>query len=134
MTSPDWVPIMRRAKALVTDSGGITCHAAIVSRELGVPCVVGTRRATTVLRTGEEITVDGAEGTVYEGALAAPTVAVTEHAAPATTESTGTKLYVNLAMAEHAKQVAAQQVDGVGLLRAEFLLTEALDGVHPRSS
>jgi pyruvate,water dikinase len=131
MTSPDWVPIMRRAKALVTDSGGITCHAAIVSRELGVPCVVGTRRATTVLRTGEEITVDGAEGTIYEGTLAAPSVTVTEHAAPAA-ESTGTRLYVNLAVADHAAEVAAQPVDGVGLLRAEFLLTDALGGEHPK--
>ena len=67
MTSPDWVPTMRRAAALVTDGGGITCHAAIVSRELGVPCVVGARNATTVLRDGELVTVDGAQGVVYEG-------------------------------------------------------------------
>jgi len=133
MTSPDWLPIMRRAAALVTDGGGITCHAAIVSRELGVPCVVGTRRATTVLRTGEEITVDGAEGTVYEGAIpaVAAVASVTERAAPAV-ESTGTRLYVNLAMADHAAEAAAQPVDGVGLLRAEFLLTAALDGEHPK--
>ena len=64
MTSPDWVPTMRRAAALVTDGGGMTCHAAIVSRELGVPCVVGARTATTVLRDGELVTVDGAPGTV----------------------------------------------------------------------
>ncbi len=67
MTSPDWVPTMRRASALVTDGGGMTCHAAIVSRELGVPCVVGARTATTVLRDGEMVTVDGAQGVVYEG-------------------------------------------------------------------
>jgi len=67
MTSPDWVPTMRRAGALVTDGGGMTCHAAIVSRELGVPCVVGARTATSVLRDGEIVTVDGAQGAVYEG-------------------------------------------------------------------
>jgi pyruvate,water dikinase len=69
MTSPDWVPTMRRAGALVTDGGGVTCHAAIVSRELGVPCVVGARNATRVLRDGEVVTVDGAQGVVYEGDL-----------------------------------------------------------------
>ena len=67
MTNPDWVPTIRRAAALVTDGGGMTCHAAIVSRELGVPCVVGTRQATTVLRTGELVTVDGRRGKVFEG-------------------------------------------------------------------
>ena len=71
MTSPDWVPTMRRAAAIVTDGGGMTCHAAIVSRELGVPAVVGARNATTVLRDGELVTVDGAQGTVTEGAVAA---------------------------------------------------------------
>ncbi|HYA69348.1 MAG TPA: phosphoenolpyruvate synthase, partial [Acidimicrobiales bacterium] len=145
MTSPDWVPIMRRAAALVTDGGGMTCHAAIVSRELGVPCVVGSRDATTVLRDGEMVTVDGAQGLVYEGAettaagigiapvLAA--VAPVEGAAAASRSGSGvlaTRLYVNLAIAEHAEAVAAQAVDGVGLLRAEFMVADALGGVHPR--
>ena len=71
MTNPDWVPVIRRAGALVTDSGGMTCHAAIVSRELGVPCIVGTRRATTVLHDGMVVTVDGAHGVVYEGDVVA---------------------------------------------------------------
>ena len=75
MTSPDWVPTMRRAAAIVTDGGGMTCHAAIVSRELGVPAVVGARTATTVLRDGELVTVDGAQGTVTEGAVAPAVVA-----------------------------------------------------------
>ena len=75
MTSPDWVPTMRRAAAIVTDGGGMTCHAAIVSRELGVPAVVGARTATTVLRDGELVTVDGAQGTVTEGAMAPAAVA-----------------------------------------------------------
>ncbi len=139
MTSPDWVPTMRRASALVTDGGGITCHAAIVSRELGVPCVVGARNATTVLRDGEIITVDGAKGEVYEGDLihtgtssasvaAAPEHATVEHAPL----PLATRLYANLAFAEHAEEVAAMDVDGVGLLRAEFMVTDALKGVHPK--
>jgi pyruvate,water dikinase len=136
MTNPDWVPTIRRAAAVVTDGGGMTCHAAIVSRELGVPCVVGARSATTTLRDGELVTVDGAEGTVYEGEVRRPSATVA--AAPTTAvtvtpvEPLATRIYVNLAMAEHAEEVAAQPVDGVGLLRAEFLLTDALGGVHPR--
>ncbi len=70
MTAPDWVPLMRKAAAIVTDSGGMTCHAAIVSRELGIPCVVGTAEATKVLRDGELVTVDAGEGVVTEGATA----------------------------------------------------------------
>ena len=70
MTAPDWVPLMRRAAAIVTDSGGMTCHAAIVSRELGIPCVVGTAEATRVLRDGEVVTVDATRGVVTEGATA----------------------------------------------------------------
>jgi len=143
MTSPDWVPTMRRASALITDGGGITCHAAIVSRELGVPCVVGARNATTVLRTGEIVTVDGAEGAVYEGDLlyqpgAAPALLHTALTAARTSAGTeralplATRLYVNLAFADHAEEVAALDVDGVGLLRAEFMVTDALNGVHPK--
>ncbi len=137
MTSPDWVPVLRRAGALVTDGGGMTCHAAIVSRELGVPCVVGTRRATELLRDGELVTVDGAKGVVLEGDRA-PVTAVTAEArgagpAPVAVSPIATKLYVNVAMADQAERVAALPVDGVGLLRAEFLLTEALAGRHPRA-
>ncbi len=140
MTNPDWVPVLRRAAALVTDGGGMTCHAAIVSRELGVPCVVGTRTATQVLRDGEVVTVDGRRGTVSEGdnvaALTAPARAGggdTERREPGvSTEPLGTHLYVNLAMADHAERVAALPVDGVGLLRAEFMVTDALGGRHPR--
>src|SRR5690606_25287530 len=75
MTNPDWVPTIRRAAAVVTDGGGMTCHAAIVARELGVPCVVGARTATSQLRDGELVTVDGAEGVVYEGEVAAAAAA-----------------------------------------------------------
>lgn len=130
MTAPDWLPAIRKAAALVTDSGGMTCHAAIVARELGLPCVVGARTATTTLHNGVRVTVDGAKGTVVEGS--AGTVR-----APARTteqpivESLATRIHVNLAMPDQAEQVAALPVDGVGLLRAEFLLTEALGGEHP---
>jgi len=148
MTSPDWVPTMRRAAALVTDGGGMTCHAAIVTRELGVPCVVGARNATTVLRDGELVTVDGAKGEVYEGAVSLVTARITPGTAgtlpmaamagpgmapaPAPAPVLATRLYVNLAIAEHAEEVAALDVDGVGLLRAEFMVVDALRGVHPR--
>ncbi len=136
MTSPDWMSAIRRAAALVTDGGGMTCHAAIVSRELGVPCVVGTREATRVLRDGELVTVDGALGEVREGveeqAEQSESAARTGELGPAAPPTTATRLYVNLAVAEHATEVAAQSVDGVGLLRAEFMVADALGGVHPR--
>jgi pyruvate,water dikinase len=139
MTNPDWVPTIRRAAAVITDGGGMTCHAAIVTRELGVPCIVGARTATTVLHDGQVVTVDGAQGLVLEGAVSTalvPTgtaVRVEPVVAPAVaTEPLATRLYVNLAMADHAEEVASMPVDGVGLLRAEFMLTDALGGVHPR--
>ena len=141
MTSPDWVATMRRAVAIITDSGGMTSHAAIVSRELHLPCVVGTRNATRVLRDGEEVTVDGRAGKVFEGRVeevAVPREEATRAVeAPRTVEARepeplATKLYVNLALPGQAREAAALPVDGVGLLRAEFLLTDALGGVHPR--
>jgi pyruvate,water dikinase len=142
MTSPDWVPVMRRAAALVTDGGGVTCHAAIVSRELGLPCVVGTRRATSVLRDGEVVTVDGTHGTVHAGEVHTEstatrgTASVRERAAPTQGANVSgplaTKIYVNLAIADQAERVSAQPVDGVGLMRAEFMVADALGGVHPR--
>jgi pyruvate,water dikinase len=140
MTTPDWIPVIRRAAALVTDRGGITCHAAIVSRELGVPCIVGTRRATEVLHDGMVVTVDADHGTVAAGARPQVAARVARGAtdgaapppAPVAVEPLGTRLYVNLALADEAERVAALPVDGVGLLRAEFMLTEALGGVHPR--
>lgn len=134
MTSPDWVPAIQRAGAVVTDSGGMTCHAAIVAREFGVPCVVGARTATQVLTTGTEVTVDGDSGEVSMGrgsVTARPRQAAPQlvSAAPI---ATATKIYVNLAHASAAAEVAATAVDGVGLLRAEILMLEALGGVHPR--
>ncbi|HVS68611.1 MAG TPA: phosphoenolpyruvate synthase [Mycobacteriales bacterium] len=133
MTNPDWLPTMRRAAALVTDGGGMTCHAAVVARELRVPCIVGARTATTVLRDGELVTVDGSTGQVLTGDQ--PAIRITEPppAAPSGgPETTGTTLYVNVATPAHALEVSGQAVDGVGLLRAEVMLTDALGGVHPR--
>ena len=135
MTSPDWVPLMRRAAAIVTDAGGMTSHAAIVSRELGIPCVVGTRTATRTLRDGVQVTVNGKEGTVLAGAVPAaapatrpPRSASSDAAGPIT----ATRIYVNLGEPDRVSEIAARDVDGVGLLRAEFLMMSALQGVHPR--
>lgn len=137
MTAPDWVPLMRRAAAIVTDSGGMTCHAAIVSRELGLPCVVGTAEATKVLHDGELVTVDGGEGVVSEGAApqpaAAPSAPPAAAAGPASHVVTGTRILVNLSEPSQLQRVAGLDVDGVGLLRAELMVVEALDGVHPRA-
>lgn len=140
MTSPDWVPIMRRAAAIVTDAGGMTSHAAIVARELGLPCIVGARDATRVLSSGTLVTVDGASGTVVAGEVgesgAAPPAVMP---ATPTTQArsaapvTATRLYVNLAEPERAAEVAARDVDGVGLLRAEFMMLAALENMHPRA-
>ncbi|PVZ06348.1 phosphoenolpyruvate synthase [Actinomycetospora cinnamomea] len=149
LTNPDWLPALRRAAAVVTDTGGATCHAAIAARELGLPCVVGTRRATAALADGQVVTVDGSTGEVLDGdhtagtavatvppaevalrtpGLPAPTTVTASEAEPLATE-----VHVNLALPEAAERVAARPgVDGVGLLRAEFLLTAALGGVHPR--
>lgn len=134
-TNPDWLPTIRRAAALVTESGGMTCHAAIVARELGVPCVVGARSATVDLANGLLVTVDGTRGQITAGRspdTARTTVVPRPESERHDGEVTGTKIYVNLAMPGSAEAVAAQQVDGVGLLRAEFMLTEALSGRHPR--
>lgn len=137
MTSPDWVPTIKRASALVTDGGGMTCHAAIVARELRVPCIVGTRDATSRLRDGQLVTVDATAGTVFDGdVVVRPSEAVTVHEplAPSAmaVEALATKVYVNLAIADHAQSTAQLPVDGVGLLRAEFMMTDALGGLHPR--
>jgi len=135
-TAPDWVPIMRRAAAIITDAGGMTSHAAIVSRELGLPCIVGARDATRTLRDGMTVTVDAREGVVTAGArraaerqTAAPAPAVP---AIATAPVTATRLEVNLGEPERAEEVARMPVDGVGLLRAEFMILSALENRHPR--
>ncbi len=127
MTMPDMVPGMKRAGAIVTDEGGMACHAAIVSRELGCPAVVGTKKATSVLKDGVEITVDGGKGIVYEGR-----VALTAPAKPAAAASSGgmvvskpitaTEVKVNVSEPDRAEAAAATMADGVGLLRIEHMI------------
>ena len=132
MTAPDWVPAMKKAKAIVTDSGGMTCHASIVSRELGIPCVVGTKSrgtsATLKIETGMQITVDATNGVIYEGTIsdliaqprpaeAGPGFAVE------TFPVTGTKIYMNLGDPDLASRYAPLPCDGIGLMREEFIWT-----------
>lgn len=136
-TEPDWVPLMRKAAAIVTDEGGMTAHAAIVSRELGIPCIVGTGRATQQIQDGETVTVDASQGVVYRGRRveawppAPPAPEPTATAAPVA-PVTATKLYVNLAQPELAEKVAREDVDGVGLLRIEFMVSAITGNTHPR--
>ena len=130
MTTPDMVPAMRRASGIITDEGGVTCHASIISRELGIPCVVGTGSATTTLEENVGVTLDGKKGLVYEGIHeskeeAAPTAANVE-AAPIITV---TEVKANVSMPEAAQRAAATGADGVGLLRTEHLMLTA--GIHP---
>jgi len=134
MTSPDYVPAMRKASAIITDEGGITSHAAIVSRELGIPCIVGAGNATEILKDDMVVTVDADHGIVYEGMVDVGQKHAEEK--PALLSSieakipTGVKVYVNLAEPALAESVAAKDVDGVGLLRAEFMIADI--GMHPR--
>lgn len=133
MTSPDYVPAMKKSAAIITDEGGETSHAAIVSRELGIPCVVGTKEATKRLKDGMIVSVDGGSGQIFAGAK----VASTKVSEPAKVHTryktkTATKVYVNLAEPERADEVAKMNVDGVGLLRAEFMIANI--GIHPKEA
>ncbi|MBR2139701.1 MAG: phosphoenolpyruvate synthase, partial [Phascolarctobacterium sp.] len=130
MTAPDWVPAMKKAKAIVTDSGGMTCHASIVSRELGIPCIVGTKSrgeaATATIPDGIDVTIDATHGVVYEGILEEPKkeqaaqqgAVVAEYFPP-----TGTKVYMNLGDPELAEKYSNLPCDGIGLMREEFIWT-----------
>ncbi len=132
MTSPDMVPAMQRAAAIVTDEGGLTSHAAIVSRELGIPAVVGTGSATKVLKDGEIITVDAYKGVVYRGEVKKEHVQrkkQVEVIRSALQYPTATLVKVNVALPEAAERAAATGADGVGLLRAEHMITAT--GKHP---
>ncbi|MGE5246068.1 MAG: phosphoenolpyruvate synthase [Betaproteobacteria bacterium] len=129
MTDPDWEPIMRRVAAIVTDKGGRTAHAAIVSREFGLPCIVGTEHATTRLRDGGEVTVccaEGAEGRVYGGAIPFAVERIDASAVPATR----TKVMLIVGDPGHAFSLAAIPNAGVGLARTEFIVTSHI-GIHP---
>lgn len=135
MTTPDFVPAMKKAVAIVTNKGGQTSHAAIVSRELGVPCIVGTKIGTTTLKQGRVVTVDATEGKVYETNLKPSSVnfeaqAATPTISDAPLRKTATKVYLNLGEPEMAEELAKRNVDGVGLLRAEFMIANI--GTHPK--
>ncbi|MDO5845979.1 MAG: phosphoenolpyruvate synthase [Methanocorpusculum sp.] len=125
MTNPDMVPAMKLVVGIITDEGGMTCHAAIVSRELGTPAVVGTKQATTLLKEGQIVTIDGEKGLIYDGKIKAAedagtkTVAATVVSAPIIT---ATSVKVNVSMPEAAARAAATGADGVGLLRIEHLI------------
>ena len=133
MTSPDWVPAMKKAAAIVTDSGGMTAHAAIVSRELGVPCIVGTKNATTALKNKSMVTVNGSLGHVYKGIIEDKTSksessVVQDVAAPIT----ATKIYMNLGQPEKISEYKDLPSDGIGLMRIEFIIADEI-GEHPIS-
>ncbi|MFA6679659.1 MAG: phosphoenolpyruvate synthase [Candidatus Methanomethylophilaceae archaeon] len=135
MTMPDMVPAMSRAVAIVTDEGGMTCHAAIISRELGTPCVVGTGNACEILKNGMLITVDGTTGTVYKGEIKSKKSETEVSRQIIMSESvpvTGTGIFVNMSMPAKAEETAALPCDGVGLMRSEFLFTNYI-GEHPVS-
>ncbi len=128
-TNPDYVPAMKKASAIVTEKGGRTSHAAIVSRELGIPAVVGAEGATKILKEGVVISVNGLTGDIYKGKsiqksgdknLSLKTKKL----------HTATKIYTNLAQPDEVARVSKMHVDGIGLLRAEFIIAEI--GVHPK--
>ncbi len=135
-TNPDYVPAMKKAAAIVTEKGGRTSHAAIVSRELGIPAVVGAESATTKLKNGQTVTVNGTTGEVFKGAISGSTSAasaVKEQAKLLSEDKnlkTLTKVYINLAEPEQAEILSKRHVDGIGLLRAEFMIAGI--GVHPK--
>ena len=139
MTNPDYVPYMKMAGAIVTERGGVTCHAAIVSRELGIPCIVAAENATKTMVTGREYTVDARSGVVYEGKLAMPeapgpaSIMSTVSAGGVTLESapiTATKIYMNLGVPEKIEEYKHLPFDGIGLMRIEFILASHI-GDHP---
>ena len=129
MTDPAWEPIMKKAAAIVTEHGGRTCHSAIISRELGLPCIVGTGNATQVLQTGSTVTVscaEGARGNIYEG----PIDFVVERRAVIKEQRPRTQVMMNVGDPDHAFAVAALPNDGVGLARLEFIINNHI-GIHP---
>lgn len=132
-TNPDFVPAMKRAVAIITERGGRTSHAAIVSRELGIPAVVGTSSATKTLTDGQVITVDGAKGEIYKGGLTIEQKNLLLSQVKSKTSSklkTATRVYVNMASPTRAAEVGKMNFDGVGLLRAEFMIADI--GTHPK--
>ncbi|MGQ9529995.1 MAG: phosphoenolpyruvate synthase [Candidatus Bathycorpusculaceae bacterium] len=141
MTNPDYVPFMKLASAIVTDKGGVTCHAAIVSRELGIPCVVGTENATKLMVSGREYTVDSKSGVVYEGIMPLLTEQLSSASGASTPQQivtaefqsvpvTATKIYMNLGVPEKIEEYKDLPFEGIGLMRIEFILASYI-GEHP---
>lgn len=140
MTNPDYVPYMKLAAAIVTDKGGVTCHAAIVSRELGIPCVVGSDNATKLMITGKEYTVDSKSGVVYEGIMQIAEQPAAVAFAPQGSAMAGgmfqsvpvtaTKIYMNLGVPEKIVDYQDLPFEGIGLMRTEFILASYI-GEHP---
>lgn len=131
-TNPEYVPAMKKAAAIITDKGGRTSHAAIVSRELGIPAVVGTEKATKNLKNEMIISVNGATGEIFKGSIKSYPQDNKSHpqSVQAQKLKTKTKVYVNLAEPDQANKIAKMNVDGVGLLRAEFMIAQI--GMHPK--
>ncbi len=142
MTDPDWVPLMKKAAAIVTDEGGMTSHAAIVSRELGIPAVVGTREATKKIKTGMVVTVDGYRGVVYKGRVTpkkeeaekkvevAVAAGIPKEVLRDLYPVTATKIYMNLGEPDAIDKYLDLPFDGIGLMRIEFIITDWI-GYHP---
>ena len=129
MTDPDWEPIMKIAAAIVTNKGGRTCHAAIVSRELGIPCVIGTENATEILKNGQKVTVscaEGEKGKIYDGLLKFRVDELKLEELP----ETKTKIMMNVGIPEKAFIQGQIPCDGVGLAREEFIINSYI-GIHP---
>ncbi|MCS4542037.1 MAG: phosphoenolpyruvate synthase [Euryarchaeota archaeon] len=126
MTAPDWVSAMSRASAIVTEDGGMTCHAAIVARELGIPCVVGTGNAMSIMKDSAIYSINASAGVVYEGVTeeAKPKIEVAPPTAVPMIEApvTGTKIYMNLGVPEKINEYANLPFDGIGLMRIEFII------------
>ncbi|MFY9462631.1 MAG: phosphoenolpyruvate synthase, partial [Candidatus Sungiibacteriota bacterium] len=131
MTDPNWEPIMKSSAGIITDQGGRTSHAAIISRELGIPCIVGAKIATHVIRTGEDITIDcsnGTAGVAYRGILPYITRDVRIDAK----KSIPTKLMLNIGSSDEAFRHHYLPAEGVGLGRLEFIISSGI-GIHPRA-
>lgn len=132
MTTPDFVPAMKRVSGIITDKGGQTSHAAIVSRELGVPCVVGTVKATKMFKEGDVVTLNGTTGEVWKGNVINNDTSLDQPRVKILSQNlkTATKVLVNLGEPELAADIALRHVDGIGLLRAEFMMANI--GIHPK--
>ncbi len=131
MTTPDFIPAMRLVAGIITDQGGQTSHAAIISRELSIPCVVGTKTATKDLKNGQIVTIDGKQGRILSGQKTKKSISTKPAKEKYSNVKTATKIYVNLSDPDISKEIAQRNIDGVGLMRAEFMLAKI--GTHPQA-